>query len=316
MAKGPEVRLSMGALIAVIAIIGVFWYFGSHGTTGTGTTGNVVNEGGEAIGDVTVAPMIEKTKVYASTYDAADYEGEKQLNRVAGTADLIKSGNVLETITTTTTSGAASAVEMNGNDAFQILGHASGYYAKGSDMQKVTETNQPISVKIRDAATPTVTLLDENKNTISEPYIINLSTNDVSKTYYIRIERPGDDTYYQFCEIAADFNDDYVQVQVLDNTGSFNKGVLDLVDKYDMLHNVGADAVWSFGDATIKDYDQKDIAFLIKTAKDVNPFNVTETLFVVDCEENLQNGKIVYGDESSSDADVGLSNLNLTITTY
>lgn len=309
LAKGPEVRMSQGTIIAIIAIVGLL-VWAPWKDTATTPTGNVV-EGQQP--PLTVVPAIEKTKLYFSTYDAADFEGEKQLNRVAGSADLIKSGNVLEAVTTTTTSGAASASELNGGDVFSAIGDATNYYAGMVKNSKVTETNQPVQIMMRAAATPTVTLLDENKNTVSAPYEFNLSTNDVSKTYYVRVERPGDDTWYQMCLVASDYDDDEVQVQVKDKTGSFNKGSLEIQDVYDELHNSGMDAVWKY-EQDVQNYDQYDIPFIVKTAKDVDPSATTALLQIVDCEYNLQAGDIVLSNEDASDADVGLANINVSIS--
>jgi hypothetical protein len=310
MAKGPEVRMSQGTVFGIIAVIAVV-YFLSTGGFGAKTPVTPSQPGDQP--PLVIVPAIEKTKVYVSTFDAADFAVDKQKNRVAGTADLIKSGNVLETITTTTTSGAASASELNGGDVFSILGVASGYYAEATENVKVAETNQPVETFIKKAAAASVSLLDENKNTVTGPYEFNLSTNDVSKTYYVRVERPGDKSWYQLCLIASDYNDDLVQVQVKDTTGSYNKGILDLVDQFDNLKNNGMDAVWKY-DMPVKNYDQLDIPFIVKTAKDIDPSGTAVVMNVVDCEKNLQGGKIVYSDQDGADADVGLANINLSIS--
>jgi hypothetical protein len=254
------------------------------------------------------APLIEKTKVYLSLYDFADFADDGQKNLVVGTAKLIKSGNLLETVTTSASTGVASTAEFNGGDTFSVLADATSYYADSKEDIKVTETLLPVEVAIKASGAPTVTVEDKNGNTVTH---ITLGMNDVSEVYNMIVKRPGDDTWFQFCGVAANYDDEQVEYQVKDLTGSFNKGTLDLVDKVDRLDTAGYEAYWDYN-KPIKYYDEETVQFFVKAKKDVDPasggaFNTT--LDVVDCEKNLQNGKIVYTPETAANGDVGLADI-------
>lgn len=317
MAKQPEVRLSQTAVIAIIAILAVAMFGAFNGwfdkAAPTTPTGNVVvgDDGKETIVPLSVVPAIEKTKIYVSGYDLADFEGENQKNLVAGTADVIKSGNVLETVTTSASTGVATTAEFNGGDKVIVLATASGYYANDGTMT-VDETLKPIEIAIADAATPDVYVNDDNGNELTSGNI-TLDTNDVSKTHTIVIERPGDDTFYQFCGIGADFDDDYLDVRVKVGT-SFTEGTsADLDAAHDALDVAGIDKVWDIN-MPISNFDSIEIPFVIGTAKDVDPSAKVVSFHVYDCEKNLQSGKIVYTNEDAADADVGLANIVANIT--
>lgn len=308
--KGPEIRMSQGAAVAVVAIV-VLAIIGVNAGWFGAKEAPVVEPTETPTGvPLTVVPAIEKTKIYVSTFDMADYEGEGQKNRVAGTADLIKSGNVLETVNTSTSTGVASTAEFNGGDMVTVLGDATNYYAY-SEAANIEETLQPFEVGIKAAATPTVEILDDKKDNLTS-MTITLDTNDVSKTHYVSVERPGDDTWYQLCGIGADYDDEQIDLRVKDKSGSFVEGENDLDETYDYLDGVGVDFVWEF-DEPIKNFDEEEIAFVVGTAKDVDP-STTLLLYVFDCEHNLQNGEIVYSNEDSADADVGLANVMRNIT--
>ena len=304
MAKQPEVRLSQGAVIGIVAIIALVavgfnqgWFGGSDAPEEPETTPTGV--------PLTVVPAIEKTKIYVSAFDMADFEGEAQKNRVAGTADLIKSGNVLETMNTSGTTGAASTAEFNGADSVTVLADATNYYAH-AETAAISETLQPFEVNIKAAATPDVYVEDDSGDAATT---ITLSTNDVSKTHTLVVERPGDDTYYQLCGVAADYDDEAIELRVKDLSGSFVEGSNDLDDVYDALDTAGADFVWEYDEA-IMNFDVVEIDFVVGTAKDIDPSGINMTLTVFDCEENLQNGEIVYTSEDSADSDVGLTNVD------
>lgn len=315
--KSTEVRFSQNTIIvlAVIAVLAWGWNSGWFEGGAADVTGDMTAEAGEeaATGGTTlqVVPQIEKTKIYASTYDLADYEGEKQKNRVNGTADVIKSGNVLETITTTTSSGAASTVEVNGGDKITMLGDATGYYAAAVEDVTITQTLQPFEVFIKDANTPDTSILDDQRDTLS-PQNITLDTNDVSKTHYIKVERPGDDTYYNLCGVAANFDDDQIDPRVKDDSGSYTDGE-ELGDDHDAIDNLGYDKYWDV-DQPLMNFDEVEIPFVVGTADDVDPTGETLSFLVYDCEWNLQNGEIVYTNENAGDSDVGLANIELNIT--
>lgn len=319
MAREPEIRLSQGTAIVVIALVGLAifgWNAGWFKGTAATPTAAVVAPGATPTPPATpvVIPAIEKTKVYLSTIDQADFEGENQKNRVVGTVDLIKSGNVLETVTTSASSGVASAAEFNGGDVVTALGDAAGFYAHAILDVKVAETLQPFEVFIKDADLATVTVLDDKKDELTGPYAMTLAMNDVSKTHYIHLERPGDDTWYQFCGVGIDFDDDAVDVRLKDASGSFVQGTTSLLGPYDDLKtNEGVDQVWAFNQP-LKNFDELDIAFVVATAKDILPVASVINMVVFDCEENLQNGKIVYSSEDGADADVGEAHIPVAIT--
>lgn len=307
--KGPEIRISQTAgVVMVIAILALAAWAGGLFDKEEAPA-PLVPEVTPGV-PLTVVPAIEKTKVYVSTYDMADFEGEGQKNRVAGTVDLIKSGNVLETVNTTTSTGVASTAEFNGGDSVTALGDATNYYAH-AETATVGETLQPFEIAIKAAATPTVEILDDKRDNLTA-MSITLDTNDVSKTHYVSVERPGDDSWYQLCGVGADYDDDQIDVRVKDKTGSFVEGENDLDEIYDFLDAAGVDFVWAY-DEPIKNFDGVEIAFVVGTAKDVDASG-TLLFYVFDCEENLQNGVIVETNEDSADADVGLTNVMRNIT--
>jgi hypothetical protein len=315
MVKSPEVRLTQNTVIGIVvlllvAIVGMGnnWYgFGAE-------------EVAEPVGDTdanlvpqSIVPHIEKTSVYLSSYDFADYEGETQKNRVEVVYSIIKSGNVIETANTSTTTGAKSTAEFNGGDKFTVLADSATVYADAVEDILVTETLQPVELFVKAAATPTTSVLDDNKDTLAAS--ITLATNDVSKVHYLRVERPLDDNHYQLCGIGVDFDDEAVDIRLdAELIGSYTEGNTDLADDYDALDTAGVDSVWDLVGRELKDFDSIDIPFVIGTAKDVNPGvqNVTFTIF--DCEKNLQNGKIVYTNEDASDTDVGLANIEKIVS--
>jgi hypothetical protein len=314
MPKKPEVRMSEGTatflvILVIAVVVGAFtnWY----GLAGADATPAVPADDSvdAAPAPLQLIPAIEKTKVYLSTYDQADYDGEGQKNRVAGSADLIKSGNVIDTVTTATTGAVASTAEFNGGDKVFALGSASGYYKMASEQVTVDETLKPIEVFIKAAGTPDVSIEDDNGDTATS---MTLAANEVSKRHTLVIERPGDDTWYQFCGIAANYDDEIVEPRVKVG-GSYEEGLTVLDEDYDYLDGLGFDAVWAF-DEPLENFDELNIDFLIGTEKDVNPSGVNVTFQVFDCEDNLQNGAIVYTNEDSADADLGLTNINTTIT--
>jgi len=309
MAKKPEIRLSQNTalVIAAVAILAVFGF--SQGWFDASDAEPVETVTPEGV-PFSVVPAIEKTKIYVSAFDQADFDGETQKNRVAGSADLIKSGNVLETVNTSTSTGVSSTAEFNGADMVTVLADATNYYAH-AEAASITETLQPFEVQIKAAATPDTAILDDKRDELSAPYTITLATNDVSKTHYINVERPGDDAWYQLCGVAADYDDEMIDVRV-NVDGSFVEGNNDLDDAYDALDTAGADFVWDY-DMPIMDFDEVEIPFVVGTAKDVNPSAMNLTVTVFDCEENLQNGEIVYTNEDSADADLGLSNIEQVI---
>lgn len=329
MAKNTEVRLSQSTVLAIIAIVAVGligwnagWFEGDSMPT---PTGNVVGDtptmsdgNGGTVGQGTplqLVPAIEKTKVYASTFDQADKLDDAQDNRVTGTMQLIKSGNAIETVSTTTSAGAASSSEFNGGDKLVALADATNYYAKGVEEFTITETLQPVEQYIWAAAAPTLTVLDEDRDELSAPYSLNLTTDEESQDRYIELERPGEDSRYQFCGVAVDYDDEQVQPFFENAAGNMVEGIKDLNDDYDYFDDRGYDEVWRY-DAPIERYDDELIKFFIAAEEGVDPastgaFNITFSVF--DCEDNLQNGKVVYTPETFADGDVGLANLNFTI---
>jgi hypothetical protein len=315
----PELRISQGAALAMIAIVALAVIGMNAGWFTTKATPTVPGTPTGAATDATgtpafqVVPAIEKTKVYVSTIDQADFDGEQQKNRVVGTVQLIKSGNVLESVTTSASTGVASAAEFNGADVVTALGAATAYYPNALEDVKVTETLQPMEVFIKAAHEPTVSVLDDKQDELTPPYTISLSANDVSKTMYVKIERPGDDTWYQFCGIGLDFNDDVLDVQMKDTTGSYTTGITNLFGTYDELDDLGVDNVWAFN-SPIKNFDELANAFIVRTARDIDPSGAVIKGYVFDCASNLQNGKIVYTSENAADADVGLAHMQFNIT--
>ena len=312
MAKQPEVRLTSTAagvfvVIVLLVIVGAFsgWFAPKAAAPTTAPT----TPSGQPL---SVVPAIEKTKIYVSTFDAGDWEREAQKNRVAGTFELIKSGNVLETTNTSATTGVSSVAELNGGDVVTVLGDTPTGYADVIENKAISETLQPFELYVRAAAAPTVQTWDDKKNDVTGDNW-TLATNEVSKVHYIHIERPGDKNYYQFCGIAMVFDDNILDVRVKDSSGSFVKGLTDLTDTYDNLKTAGATMVWKF-DTTVKNFDELDVPFVVGTAKDADPASSSFTYIVFDCEKNLQAGKIVYTSEDSADADTGLANLNATIS--
>lgn len=314
MAKKPEIRMSesTGAFLVILVIavvVGAFtnWYGFADGDQ----TPTVPTDGASdaPAAPLQLIPAIEKTKVYVSTYDLADFEGEGQKNRVAGTAELIKSGVSIDEVTTLTTGAAASTAEFNGGDRVLALGTASGYYAMATERVEIDETLKPIEVFIQAAGTPTVSVEDDNGDAASA---ITLAANEVSKRHSILIERPGDDTAYQFCGVAADFDDEQVDPR-LKVSGSYEEGLMNLDDDFDYLDGQGFDAVWTY-DQPIANFDEVQIDFLIGTENDVDPSGTNVTFSVFDCEDNLQSGEIVYTNEASDDSDLGLANINAVVT--
>jgi hypothetical protein len=308
--KDPEIRLSQGAFIAIIAVVALLLVgFNQGWFTGNAEVPEDSEETETETGvPMTIVPAIEKTKIYVSAYDNADYEDDSQKNRVAGESQIIKSGNVIETLNTSASTGVASTAEFNGGDEITFVADAPNYYANYK-VAKITETLQPFEVMIQESAVPDVYTEDDSGDTVST---ITLDQNDVSKTHTLVIERPGDTTSYQLCGIAADFDDDQIEIRVKDKTGSFVEGDKNLDDKYDNLDTNGADMVWEY-DEPIMDFDSVTIDFVVGTAKDVDPSATNLTLTVFDCENNLQNGKVVYTSEDSADADVGLANIEEVI---
>ena len=310
MAK-PEVRMSEGTaaflvVLVVAALVGAFtnWY-GFGAKTTSPTTGNVVDNNQKST-PLQLIPAIEKTKVYVSTFDQADFTVDGQNNRVAGTMDLIKSGVDIDTVTTLTTGAAASTSEFNGGDQLLGLGAASGYYANPTELQTIGQTLQPVSVYIKKQGAPAVYLEDDKQATITT---LNLSTNEVSKTMTIVIERPGDRKFYQFCGIAALYNDKAL-VPKLKQAGSFVDGTKVFDPLYNVQDAAGYTAVWAF-DQPIKNFDSIKIDYIVGTKKDVVIGAQNITFQVFDCESNLQNGKVVYTSEDSANVDVGMPNIDV-----
>ncbi len=288
-----EVRMTQGtAVVLVLAVVAVLMFaFGAFegSPEAPSPTGAVI--GGSEQVPLQVIPAIEKTKLYASTYDLADFEGESQDNRVAGTMQFIKGGNLIETVTTNDTTSVSTTAEFNGGDIVSILADATGYYAAIVEDIAVGETLQSFKAYIKASATPTTEIWDEKGDVATT---LTLTENDVSKVYEINIERPGDDNSYNFCGIAVDYDEDEVEVTVKDDTGSFNTGLQVLDDDFDYIDGEGYDAVWSF-DEPIKNFDGIQKSFIIATAKDVTPAT-----------QNVTN-------ENSADADVGITNPELII---
>lgn len=306
MAK-PEVRMSEGTaaflVLAVIAVlVGAFTNWYGFGPETVSPDVPQVNDG--QVIPLQLIPAIEKTKLYVSTFDQADFTDEAQNNRVNGTMALIKSGVNIDTVTTVTTGAAASTSEFNGGDKVIGLGDASSYYAKATGSNSISETLQPISVFIKAAAAADVYVEDEKQDTITT---LNISANEVTKVHSIVIERPGDDAYYQFCGIALDYNDEEIVPQIK-QAGSFVDGLKVLEPLYDVQDAAGNEAVWAF-DQTIRNFDTIKVDLIVGTKKDVTPSSQNLTITVFDCEENLQSGEVVYTSEDSADSDVGLANI-------
>ena len=324
----PEIRLDQSTVIVglvIIAVVAVLAMGGPGNMTGMFAGGDVDKDTGDQNqtddqpdnGGAKV-PALEKTNVYLSAYDMADYEGEDQQNRVGGTADVIKSGNVIEQVNLSTASGARTTAEFNGGDEVTILAdNGDSYYAHANENVEITETLQPIATYVKAAAQPDVYLMDDGKDEMNTPYTVTLAANEVSKTHYVRIERPGDDNFYQACGIGVDFNDDVLDVRAKElagnDKGSYTTGVDSLMDDYDNLDSQGVDRVWSF-DKTLKNFDELDVPVVIGTQKDEDPSGETVEVTVFDCEQNLQNGQIVTSSEDASDAHVGLANTKFNIT--
>jgi hypothetical protein len=312
MPKNTEFRMTSGqALLAIgvvlVLIVGAFsgWFAPKSTTPTTPTT---TTPGGVSV-PLSVVPAIEKTKVYLSTFSQGDFDRDAQKNRVAGYATLIKSGTSIETDNTSASTAVASTAEFNGGDVVTVLAGGSGYYTNAVEAVPVTETLQPFEVMIKAANAPTISLLDDRLDEYDGN--LTLDTNDVSKVQTIRVERPGDKNWYQLCGIAAEFDDNILDVRFKVGD-SFVKGTTDLTEKYDNLKTAGADMVWVF-DTPIKNFDSKDIPFVVGTAKDEDPSAEPLTITVFDCEKNLQSGKIVYTSETAADADVGLANTDVAM---
>jgi hypothetical protein len=311
MPKTQEFRMtSVQALLAMgvvlVLIVGAFsgWFAPKTPITPTPTTPTA----GGAV-PLSVVPAIEKTKVYLSTFSQGDFDRDAQKNRVAGYATLIKSGTSIETDNTSASTAVASTAEFNGGDVVTVLAGGSGYYANSVEDVAITQTLQPFEVMIKAAYAPTISLLDDKLDEYDGN--LTLATNDVSKVQTIRVERPGDKNWYQLCGIAAEFDDNILDVRFKIGE-SFVKGTTDLTEKYDNLKTAGADMVWAL-DAPVQNFDTKDIQFVVGTAKDENPSAEPLTITVFDCEKNLQSGKIVYTSETSADADVGLANTDVAM---
>lgn len=314
MAKQPEIRMSEGTgvflvVLAIVVVVGSFtnWYGFADSETSVPTT--PTQDGADQQAPLQLIPAIEKTKVYVSTYDQADFDDEGKKNRVAGTAELIKSGVSIDEVTTLTTGAAASTAEFNGGDRVSALASAPGYYASATEQIEIDETLKPIEVFMQAAGTPTVGIENDQGDAAST---MTLAANEVSKRHAIVIERPGDDTQYNFCGIAANFDDEIVDPR-LKVAGSYEEGLMNLDEDYDALDAAGFDAVWAY-DQPIADFDEVEIDFLIGTEKDVDPAGTNVTFSVFDCEQNIQSGEIVYTNEDTADADVGLANIAATIT--
>lgn len=314
MASKNQVRMDQWAFIALIAIfVGavLFWPKGGvapQAVAPPGGEGTPTTPTGAAV----QVPLIEKTKIYLSTYDEADMADDGQKNLVAGTTQLIKSGNLLETVNTNANTGSPSTAEFNGGDKLDVLADAAGYYSNAVEGIVIDETLKPVDVAIKAAAAPTVEVQDKFGNAVAS---IALGVNDLSEVYKLIVKRPGDDSWFQMCGVAIDYDDEQVEFQVKDLSGSFNKGELDLTDVVDRLDVAGYEAFWEY-DKPVKYYDEEEIEFFVKAKKDVDPgaggaFNTTLT--VVDCETNLQNGKLVYSAETSADADVGLADIDAVV---
>jgi hypothetical protein len=282
MGKKPEVRMSEGtAAIMVLALVAVVigsftgWYGLADDAAAPAPAPAAPAVGGGAAPAPTPTPLqlipaIEKTKLYLSTYDQADFDGEQQKNRVAGTAELIKSGVSIDTVTTATSGAAASTAEFNGGDMVLALGDATNYYASASAEAQVSETLQPFEVFIRAAGTPTVAIEDDNGDAATT---MILAANEISKAHTITIERPGDDTFYQLCGVAANYNDEVLDPKVK-VAGSYEDGLLNLDEDFDALDAAGYDAVWEI-ESVLSNFDEFEIDFLVGTEKDVDPSNST-----------------------------------------
>jgi hypothetical protein len=308
-----ELRLDktmLGYILVAAVIVIVGFNTGWFGFAEDKETPAIVPEG-EGLVPQSIVPQIEKTSIYLSGFDFADFEGETQKNRVEVTYNLIKSGNVIETANTSTTTGAKSTAEFNGGDSFTVLMDSATVYAEVKEDVVLAETLQPVEIFVKAAATPSTSVLDDGKDVLAAS--ITLDTNDVSKVHYLRVERPGDDNHYQFCGVGVDFDDDQVDIRLDDGTGSYVEGITDLADDFDALDTASVDAVWVYEGDEIKDFDTLDIAFVAGAAKDVNPGvqNITFTIF--DCEKNLQNGEIVYTNEDAADSDIGITNIDLVV---
>jgi hypothetical protein len=312
MANKPEVRMSSTAAVIFVAIVLLVVVGAFSGWFAPKAAAPIIAPTTPSGQPLSVVPAIEKTKIYVSTFDAGDWERDAQKNRIAGSFDLIKSGNVLETTNTSATSGVSSTAELNGGDVVTVIGDAPSAYADVIEGKAITETLQPFELFPKAASAPTVQTWDDKQNDITGENL-TLLTNEVSKVMYIHLERPGDKKYYQLCGIAMNFDDNYLDIRVKDNSGSYVKGLTDLTDTYDDLKSAGADMVWKF-DTTVKNFDMLDVPFVVGTAKDADPAGQSFTYTVFDCEKNLQAGKIVYTSEDSSDNDVGLANIEATIS--
>jgi len=337
--KQPEVRLTQNTIIvlALLAVL-VFGFFRIGGVGGLlsllpgaadeGTPDNGAPDNGAPTPPPVIpdAPAIEKTKLYLSTIDfAEDEDGVDKL--IAGTAKIVKAGNLIETVTTTTSAGAASTAEFNGGDAVEILGDASGYYADTTGPVVVTETLQPFQAVIKEGGNVTLSLIDDTLTEVAQGALdtsallnvsISLDTGEQSDVYTMKMERPGvnsatgGDRFYRFCALAMDYDDDEVQWHVRGSEGTFSAGITDLVDDMDRLDTAGYEAYWDYGLTEIRGFNDLKIDMFVKAKKTtINPAAGVNTITILDCEKNLQSGTVVDTAEDASDSDVGQADMHL-----
>lgn len=319
-----EVRFgATGFLVAIVVLFLGAMYFvgGGHNPFAKETAPaptNPANGLDAAAGTVngvplSLVPQIEKTHIYGSTYDAADLADEGKETLVVGTVKVVKGKDVIETITTSASGGVASSGEYNGGDAMQLFGDASGYYAGYVDNLVIDSTNKPAKVEIRDSGLPTINMytLKSNTNTTT----VTLGTGQTSEKYYVELDSPGADTYFQLCKFAVNQMENESYVYFADATGAFDKGSADMDNSdVDRLQSAGLDRWWA-DEKVIRDFEQYDKNLIFKASDDtVNPGAATTTIYAIDCEWNLQNGVPVYSSETSANADVGEADLTLAIT--
>ena len=312
MAKSNEKewRLSQGmgvflVIAVLVAIIGVSsgWF------APTTPTGQVTAPPTDRA-PLQLIPAIEKTNVYLSIYDQQEFDRNGQKDWQEGTASIIKSGVLIDPVTTLTTNAAESNVLLNGGDKIRVLANAAGFYAKGTGEIEIKETLQPIEVFLDNQGTPDVYLVDHNNNEVST---MTLMMNEVSRQHSIVVERPGDRSVYQFCGVAAQFDSNEVEPR-LKVGGSYVAGETSLENKFGYFDELGYDAVWTF-DQTIKNFDELRVDFLVGTKSNRVPTTGSElVLTVFDCEEVFRGGEIVKSHELSSTQYAGLTPIDLTIT--
>ena len=299
-----ETTFAVMAVLVIAALIGAFT--GWFGMTDTPT--GAVTAPTEPQQPLQLIPAIEKTNVYLSAFNLEEYERRGQKNWVEGEVMIIKDGIAIgDAIPTSEDNAVKSTQEFNGGDVISIMGNAPGFYAGVTEDVTIDRTLQPIEVFLLPAE-PVEVFFEDNR---FDPVVdMTIAPEEVSRLHSLVLERPGNRNAYQFCGIAAKYDDSNLELR-LGTNGQLAAGITNLEDKYDYYDNEGFDAVWEF-DRVIKNFEELKVNFAVEAKSSAPEDTYTIEFEVFDCEYNFQQGKFVYTSEDRNEQPVGLDAIPLT----